>query len=241
MTAQHLFDYQWDAAYDFGGAHPGLLAAIRVYGLGPNETLESGLAVAHDQSDRIPTSGIYAFQSNGEDPIAFNQSWSSRNAFGLPSLENPLFANNAAAANSYENTNLSVRAFNVGQASAPNGSVQVQTNVQPAILAMQAAVQASIIGPSIPTQTPILRTAVVLKATNGRFFCSELGCDASYALVGDCRRHLKKHNGPFFYCNQYGCDKKFYRNDKLQDHLKKGHGIAVTAAVCRRRQRRTAN
>ncbi|KAF1361352.1 hypothetical protein EJ07DRAFT_111722 [Lizonia empirigonia] len=109
------------------------------------------------------------------------------------------------------------------------------------MLATQAAVQASIIGPSIPTQTPILGNAVVLKATNGRFFCSDLGCDASYALVGDCRRHPKKHNGPFFYCNQYGCNMKFYRNDKLQDHLKKGHGIAVTAAVSRRRQRRTAN
>lgn len=69
--------------------------------------------------------------------------------------------------------------------------------------------------------------AVILETTDGKFFCSELGCDATYLRAGDCRRHLKKHNGPFFPCPQRNCDMKFYRHDKLRAHMKQGHGTPV--------------
>ncbi|KAJ8111098.1 hypothetical protein OPT61_g6226 [Boeremia exigua] len=80
--------------------------------------------------------------------------------------------------------------------------------------------------------------AVVLETPDGKFFCSQLGCDATYLRVGDCRRHLKKHNGPFFACDQHGCNMEFYRHDKLRAHLKQGHGVIIAAP---RRGRRGAN
>lgn len=79
--------------------------------------------------------------------------------------------------------------------------------------------------------------AVVMQLPDGKFFCSQLGCNAVYLRPGDCRRHLKKHNGPFFHCDQPGCGMDFYRHDKLRAHLKQGHSITVAAP---RRGRRAA-
>ena len=80
--------------------------------------------------------------------------------------------------------------------------------------------------------------AVAMELPDGRFFCSQLGCDAVYLRAGDCRRHLKKHNGPFFPCTQYDCNMEFYRQDKLRAHLKQGHNIVAAAP---RRGQRAAN
>lgn len=79
--------------------------------------------------------------------------------------------------------------------------------------------------------------AIVMKLPEGGFFCSQLGCDTIYLRVGDCRRHLKKHNGPFFVCTQHDCSMEFYRHDKLRAHMMQGHNIAVAAP---RRGRRSA-
>lgn len=84
----------------------------------------------------------------------------------------------------------------------------------------------------------ILTEAIVLKTDDGRFICSELDCDASYQRIGDCRRHLKKHNGPFFHCEQRGCGMEFYRHDKLRVHMQQGHGIAILPPGNKRRQKR---
>jgi hypothetical protein len=90
----------------------------------------------------------------------------------------------------------------------------------------------------LPLPEPIKPAeAVVLQLPDGKFFCSQLGCDAVYLRPGDCRRHLKMHNGPFFPCKQPGCDMEFYRRDKLRDHMKQGHNIVVAAP---RRGRRVA-
>lgn len=84
--------------------------------------------------------------------------------------------------------------------------------------------------------------AVVMERPDGKFFCSQLGCDAVYLRPGDCRRHLKMHNGPFFHCDQPRCDMEFYRRDKLRDHLKQRHNIVVSAPPRGRRAARlTAN
>ncbi|KAF2996929.1 hypothetical protein E8E13_006350 [Curvularia kusanoi] len=80
--------------------------------------------------------------------------------------------------------------------------------------------------------------AVIMELPDGRFYCSALGCLAIYLRAGDCRRHLKKHNGPFFPCTQPGCNMEFYRADKLRSHLKQGHNLVVAAP---RRGRQTAN
>ena len=89
-------------------------------------------------------------------------------------------------------------------------------------------------------QAPRTGEAVVMESPYGGFFCSELGCNATYLRVGDCRRHLKKHNGPFFPCTERGCPMEFYRHDKLRAHMKQGHGITVPVPGNRRRQRGVA-
>ena len=96
---------------------------------------------------------------------------------------------------------------------------------------------------SLPLPGPIKPAeAVVLQLPDGKFFCSQFGCDAVYLRPGDCRRRLKMHNGPFFPCKQPGCDMEFYRRDKLRDHLKQGHNIVVAAPRRGRRVvRLTAN
>lgn len=82
--------------------------------------------------------------------------------------------------------------------------------------------------------------AVVMQRDDGLFFCSELGCDAAYPRIGDCRRHLKKHNGPFFHCEQHRYSMRFYRHDKLRAHMQQAHGITIPPPGSRRRQRRSA-
>jgi hypothetical protein len=72
--------------------------------------------------------------------------------------------------------------------------------------------------------------AVVLQRSDGLYFCSQLGCDATYSRISDCRRHLKKHNGPFFRCKQRGCGMEFYRFDKLRAHMQQGHRLENTDA-----------
>jgi hypothetical protein len=70
---------------------------------------------------------------------------------------------------------------------------------------------------------PIKHTAAVFERSDGRFFCSEIGCDASYLRAGDCRRHMRKHEKPRFKCPAMDCDKTFYRADKMRDHIRQGH------------------
>ncbi|KAF3041954.1 hypothetical protein E8E12_008837 [Didymella heteroderae] len=97
------------------------------------------------------------------------------------------------------------------------------------------------VGPPTARQAlSILAEAIVLTTEDGHFICSEQDCNASYRRIGDCRRHLKKHNGPFFPCEQRGCGMNFYRHDKLRAHMQQGHGIAISPPGNRRRQRRSA-
>ena len=89
---------------------------------------------------------------------------------------------------------------------------------------------------SLPLPGPIKPAeAVVLQLPDGKFFCSQFGCDAVYLRPGDCRRHLKMHNGPFFPCTEQGCPMIFYRNDKLQDHLTQRHNVINARVGSRRR------
>lgn len=76
----------------------------------------------------------------------------------------------------------------------------------------------------VPFETPSVR-AEVFQGSDSRYLCSQVGCDVNYARAGDCRHHLKKHNGPFLCCHVEGCTMRFYRNDKLQAHLRQGHGL----------------
>jgi hypothetical protein len=112
----------------------------------------------------------------------------------------------------------------------PDGT-QPMPNVQPAYT--------GVVAPALPFLDPFKPiVAVVMEHPDGKFFCSQLGCDAVYLRAGDCRRHLKKHNGPFFHCDQPDCGMYFYRHDKLRAHLKQGHNIV---AVAPRRGQRAAN
>lgn len=79
-----------------------------------------------------------------------------------------------------------------------------------------------------------IESAVVIQRNDGLFSCSEPGCDATYSRVGDCRRHVKKHNGPFFNCGQDDCRMRFYRGDKLREHTKNAHGVLIPTGSLRR-------
>ncbi|KAF1924921.1 uncharacterized protein M421DRAFT_401230 [Didymella exigua CBS 183.55] len=93
--------------------------------------------------------------------------------------------------------------------------------------------------PGAAQQMPITVEVEVRQLDDGVFFCS-LGCNATYSRICDCRRHLKKHNGPFFHCNQRGCGMYFYRHDKLRAHMQQCHGVAIPPPGNRRRQRSSA-
>lgn len=111
------------------------------------------------------------------------------------------------------------------------------SSIQP-VPDVQPLAYPNLAGPLLLLPEPVKHAeAVVMERTDGKFCCSQLGCDAVYVRPGDCRRHLKLHNGPFFPCKQPGCDMKFYRRDKLRDHMKQGHNIVVAAP---RRGRRAA-
>lgn len=111
------------------------------------------------------------------------------------------------------------------------------SSIQP-VPDVQPLAYPNLAGPLLLLPEPVKPAeAVVMEHPDGKFFCSQLGCDAVYLRAGDCRRHLKMHNGPFFSCKQPGCDMEFYRRDKLRDHMKQGHNIVVAAP---RRGRRAA-
>ena len=79
-------------------------------------------------------------------------------------------------------------------------------------------VQANIIAP------PSRASTVVRRRTVGpRFQCNIDGCTKSYRRVGDCRRHMRKHQAPNLRCVVEGCNMKFDRMDKLRDHVRQGH------------------
>lgn len=205
--------------------------AAQEHGFTPDVTW-SGLAwapLAHDQSNGS------AFNS-GIGQTAIDQTWISNNAFNHPPVGDTLFTTDAAVANVHEYPNYLANDFDIGLASALNDGLWVQPVFSTPMLAPEVAGQLACANPSMPRQAARLPLEAVVSG-NGPFFCSKSGCNATYLRLGDCRRHLKKHNGPYFYCYQYGCNMKFYRNDKLQDHLKKGHGIIITAAASRRHRR----
>ncbi|KAF2028317.1 hypothetical protein EK21DRAFT_113952 [Setomelanomma holmii] len=60
-----------------------------------------------------------------------------------------------------------------------------------------------------------------------RIPCGFPGCNSTFRRVGDCRRHMGKHQAPTFRCITVDCDKTFYRVDKVRDHLRQGHGILL--------------
>jgi hypothetical protein len=193
--------------------------------LGPGHALTPGSAswphgpLHHANIDSAQQSWIEATDSHHQQLLytaaSFpQQSWNSNNTYYQP-------CSVSEAISSALESSISPSDFNL---------------VQP-VAAFQAALpDLSIL--SLPLSEPIKPAeAVVLQLPDGKFFCSQLDCHAVYLRAGDCRRHLKKHNGPFFSCKQPGCDMEFYRHDKLRDHMKQGHNIVVAAP---RRGRRAA-
>lgn len=115
--------------------------------------------------------------------------------------------------------------------------VQVQASSQ---MTFHHNAVASSVTPISSRQTSLDRRATVQGTSDSRFRCSE-GCPTVYLRVGDCRRHLKKHNGPFYPCEQPNCPMVFYRMDKLCAHMSKGHGLPVPTRATMHRQRRGAS
>ena len=60
-----------------------------------------------------------------------------------------------------------------------------------------------------------------------RITCNVDGCNRSYRRVGDCRRHMRKHQPPNLRCVVGDCDMKFARMDKLRDHVRQGHKMCL--------------
>ena len=60
-----------------------------------------------------------------------------------------------------------------------------------------------------------------------RIRCTAPGCSKTFRRVGDCRRHMRKHQAPKLICIVEGCDMKFTRLDKVRDHLRQGHKIVL--------------
>ncbi|KAH6867989.1 hypothetical protein BKA58DRAFT_386088 [Alternaria rosae] len=79
-------------------------------------------------------------------------------------------------------------------------------------------VQPNIIAPPFRAPTVARRRTV-----EPRFQCNIDGCTKAYRRVGDCRRHMRKHQDPTLRCVVEGCNKKFDRMDKLRDHVRQGH------------------
>jgi len=89
---------------------------------------------------------------------------------------------------------------------------------QPIAPAPAAAVPPNII--AAPSRAPpVARRRTVQK----RFQCNIDGCTKAYRRVGDCRRHMRKHQAPNLRCVVEGCNMKFDRMDKLRDHVRQGH------------------
>lgn len=94
--------------------------------------------------------------------------------------------------------------------------------------------------PMSSRQTSLKRQATVQGTSDGRFRCSSEECSSVYLRAGDCRRHLKKHNGPFHPCEQPGCPMVFYRMDKLRAHMSRGHRVPSPTRASMHRHRRGA-
>ena len=56
-----------------------------------------------------------------------------------------------------------------------------------------------------------------------RIRCTAPGCSKTFRRVGDCRRHMRKHQAPNLRCVVENCNMKFDRMDKLRDHVRQGH------------------
>ncbi|KAI4941661.1 hypothetical protein J4E91_010535 [Alternaria rosae] len=97
------------------------------------------------------------------------------------------------------------------------GLGQAYQPIAPA-LALNAVVQPNIIAP--PSRTP---TVARRRTIEPRFQCNIDGCTKAYRRVGDCRRHMRKHQAPNLRCVVEICDMKFDRMDKLRDHVRQGH------------------
>ncbi|KAI4621413.1 uncharacterized protein J4E87_006629 [Alternaria ethzedia] len=81
-----------------------------------------------------------------------------------------------------------------------------------------AVVQPNIIAP--PSR---VHAAARRRTVEPRFQCNIDGCTKAYRRVGDCRRHMRKHQAPNLRCVVEGCSMKFDRMDKLRDHVRQGH------------------
>lgn len=129
----------------------------------------------------------------------------------------------------------------INQVAAIEPSIAVQDVQVPA--SSQSTSHYNAFARSVPPtsggQTLLDRQATVQDTSDGRFRCSE-GCPTLYIRVGDCRRHLKKHNGPFYHCEQPDCPMTFYRMDKLCAHMSQRHGLPTPTRASMHHQRRSA-
>ena len=83
---------------------------------------------------------------------------------------------------------------------------------------LNAVIQPNIIAPPSRVHAVARRRTV-----EPRFQCNIDGCTKAYRRVGDCRRHMRKHQAPNLRCVVEGCHMKFDRMDKLRDHVRQGH------------------
>lgn len=222
---------------ELGGAHPGYLPAANALDLQTDSALSHG-ALAYDPSSYhaapvvgVPSAdGSFANHQNVPDQI-----WSHDNDTDRPLVAGPLLAFVAAAPADHDNFNTATNGSDLGVLHALDFGELLQLGFQSPTSVSEVVVQAP--NPTTTGQNSTGDT-VVMQRDGGLFFCSQIGCDATYPRKGDCRRHLKKHNGPVLDCLQRGCAMKFYRHDKLRAHMQQGHGITVAAP---RRGRRNAH
>lgn len=187
------------------------------FGPGPSSYNESfgsyaGLAQAYSQDPHEAFLTDQVFQSkatcveHGQHPI--NQNWIS--VIGGPLQDDVFFGSDTREADTPNGL--------LGKVSGSLGPTVVnhddQAVLSPGTLASVPVVPVPTMYLGALQQIPPGLDAVVMQRDDGVFFCSQVGCDAAYARIGDCRRHLKKHNGAFFYCEQQGCGMEFYRQDK---------------------------
>ena len=196
-----------------------------------------GLSFMYDQGSSYPTCDLSLGHSFVNHQIVANQARNNTIIFSNASMQDSTFAAEVfvpAESNTLSDfVNLDSSLLNIF-----GGSTLYESHLQSLTPAPEVAVQAPKNNAN-NLQAAATNIATVQETTDGRFRCSE-GCPTWYGREGDCRCHLKKHNGPFFPCSQRGCDMEFYRHDKLRDHLKQGHGIVVSAPGNKRRQRGVA-
>ncbi|KAI4919221.1 hypothetical protein J4E85_009479 [Alternaria conjuncta] len=81
----------------------------------------------------------------------------------------------------------------------------------------------AVVQPNIITPPSRAHAAARRRTIEPRFHCNIDGCTKAYRRVGDCRRHMRKHQAPNLRCVVEGCHMKFDRMDKLRDHVRQGH------------------